>query len=111
MKIFCINESEQTAKFSIKYKEYMSVWLRSLSVYNTILSYTYTWMKDNYETLYLIQKLQRGPEVWSSNSLPFLNLYSHYYCKPPSDLIIQLPGLLADSMHIYTFDSNFMTKV
>lgn len=40
--------------------------------------------------------------MFPSHSLHFLNLYSHYCCKPPSDLIHQLPGLLSDSMHIYT---------
>lgn len=37
-----------------------------------------------------------------SNSLHFLDLYSHYCCKPSSNLIIQLPGLSSDPMHIYT---------
>lgn len=65
-------------------------------------SNTHAWMKDNYVKLNSTQKSQREPEVLPSNSLHFLNLYSHYCCKPPSDLIIQLPGLLSDSMHIYT---------
>lgn len=58
-------------------------------------------MKDNYVKLNSTQKSPRGPQVLPSNSLHFLNLYSHYCCKPLSDLIIQLPGLLSDSMHIY----------
>lgn len=79
----------------------MSIKHSNLSDYKPNQSHksdTHDWMKDNYVKLNSTQKSRVGPEVLPSYCLHFSNLYSHYCRKPFSDLIIQLPVLLSDSV-------------